>query len=274
VTCVTTISSTAHRVENSTWFDHTVRVGLVAYGIVHLLVGWLAFQLATGDPSGPASQQGALHQVAQESYGPALLVVIGIGFLALTIWKGLTAVYGHRRDEGAKRAWKRLMSAGKGVIYLVLAVSAAQIALGSGSSSSGTDEFTAKVMKAPGGQLLVGAIGLGIIAGGVWLAVKGLTRRFEDNLESGATSGSSGSAIVRLGQVGYVAKGAAFAAVGFLFAWAAWTFDPDKAGGLDSALHTLLDESYGPALIGAIGAGLIAFGLYSFAWAWYADTST
>jgi hypothetical protein len=267
------MSGAAGRVESSPWFDRTVRIGLIAYGIVHLLVGWLALQLAMGDASGTASQQGALHQLAQESYGPALLIVIAIGFVALTVWKALTAAYGHRRDDGAKRTLKRVLSAGKGVLFLFLAISAAKIATGSGSSSSGTDEFTAKVMKAPGGQLLVGAIGLGIIGAGVWLAIKGLKRKFEDNLERGATSGSTGTVIVRLGQVGYVARGAAFAAVGTLFVWAAWTFDPEKAGGLDSALHKLLDESYGPLLIAAIGAGLIAFGAYCFAWAWYADTS-
>lgn len=270
---MTTVNQATSQVEGSPWFDRTVRIGLISYGIVHLLVGWLAFQLALGDPSGTASQQGALHQVAQESYGPALLVVIAIGFLALTVWKGLTAAYGHRSDDGGKRTAKRVASAGKGVIFLFLAVTAAQLAVGSGSSSSSTDEFTADLMKAPGGRFLVGAIGLGIIAAGVWLAVKGIKRKFEKNLEGSATTGATGTAIVRLGQVGYVAKGAAFAAVGFLFVWAAWTFDPDKAGGLDSALHKLLDESYGPALIGAIGAGLIAFGLYCFAWAWYADTS-
>ncbi len=36
----------------SDWIDHGVRLGLVAFGVVHLLVGWLALQLALGDQSG------------------------------------------------------------------------------------------------------------------------------------------------------------------------------------------------------------------------------
>ncbi len=29
--------------------DHAVRVGLISYGVVHLLIGWIALQLALGD---------------------------------------------------------------------------------------------------------------------------------------------------------------------------------------------------------------------------------
>ena len=28
--------------ENSDWLDHAIRVGLVAYGLVHLMIAWLA----------------------------------------------------------------------------------------------------------------------------------------------------------------------------------------------------------------------------------------
>ena len=37
------------QVDNSEWFEKAVKVGLVAYGVVHLLVGWLALQLAFGE---------------------------------------------------------------------------------------------------------------------------------------------------------------------------------------------------------------------------------
>ena len=37
------------RPHSSDWIDHAVRVGLVAYGVVHLMIAWLALQLALGD---------------------------------------------------------------------------------------------------------------------------------------------------------------------------------------------------------------------------------
>ena len=54
------------RADNSEWMDHAVRVGLVSYGVVHLLMAWLALRLAFGDGGGSASSQGALQQLAAE----------------------------------------------------------------------------------------------------------------------------------------------------------------------------------------------------------------
>ena len=55
--------------EQSDWLDHAVRAGLVAYGVVHLLIGWLAVQLALGDRSEKASTKGALAELAQQPFG-------------------------------------------------------------------------------------------------------------------------------------------------------------------------------------------------------------
>ena len=128
-------------------------------------------------------------------------------------------------------------------------------------------------MKLPMGQLLVGLGGVALIAIGGYLVYRGLSKGFESSLKPGATSSRAGRIAVRLAMVGYPAKGLALAAVGLLFVVAAWTFDPKKAGGLDVALRKLLDEPFGPWLVGAIGLGLAAYGLYCFFRVKYAETS-
>jgi hypothetical protein len=272
VDVVSSVSQRAHQVENSVWLDRSARVGLVCYGIVHLVLAWLALQLAFGDRSGAASQQGAFQELASQPFGAPLLIIVAIGMLALAGWQGIAALWGHRREDNPKRLGKRAASAAKTAVYLVLAFSAFKTAIGESSGSS-TDHYTAELMKAPAGRLLVGALGLALIGIGIGLAVYGLTKKFEEELESGATSGPGGTAIVRLGQAGYCAKGVAFGVVGGLFVWAAWTFDADKAGGLDVALRTVLDQPFGPWLLGLVALGLGAFGLFCFARARYADTS-
>ena len=52
----------------------------------------------------------------------------------------------------------------------------------------------------------------------------------------------------------------------------AWTYQPDKAGGLDQALRILLDQPYGTYLLSLVGVGLAAFGAYCFGWARHART--
>ncbi len=264
---------TAHQVNDSKWFDVLVRVGLASYGIVHLLIGWLALQLAFGDSSGAPDQQGALQQIAAEPYGVVLLWVIALGLLAMAVWQAIEAFVGHRRRDNPKRTVKRVGSGGKAVIYLLLALSAAKTATGDTSKSS-EDSTTAKLMDLPLGRFIVLAVGLVIIGVGVLLVVKGAKKKFERDLDSRATSGDSGTVVEKLGQVGYVAKGVSLGVVGGLFVWAAATYDADKAGGLDVALRKLLDTGLGPWLLGLVAAGIVCFGAFCFAWARYADTSS
>jgi hypothetical protein len=50
---------------------------------------------------------------------------------------------------------------------------------------------------------------------------------------------------------------------------AAWTVDPKKAGGVDGALRTLLQQPYGTVLALIASIALIAFGVYGLAEARY-----
>lgn len=266
----------AHQVTDNVWFERTVRVGLVAYGVVHLLIAWLALQLAFGHQSSSASQQGALHNLARQPFGTELLWIVAIGLFALAIWQATQVWWGHRSEDNPKQLFKRVGSAGRVVIYAAIGISAIETAVGSGSSSQNqkSQQTTAQLLALPFGRLLVAGVGIVIIVVAVVHAKRGLTESFTKDLTGGATSGSSGTVIVRLGQVGYIAKAVAFFVLGGLFIWAAWTYDAKKAGGLDQALATLLGEGFGPWLLVVVALGIGCFGLYCFAWARYADTST
>jgi hypothetical protein len=252
--------------QQSDWVDHAARIGLLAYGLVHVVVAWLALQLAFGDREGTPSSTGAVKELAQQPFGEVLVWAVGIGMLLLAAWQALEAATGHRRESGFTRVRKRLASGGKAVVYTAIGVSAVKVATGSGSSSkSGTDSWTAKVMDLPAGQLLVGAAGLAIMGIGGYLIHKAWTEKFKKDLDARGRSGSSGTAYIWLGKIGYTAKGVAFGIVGGLFLYAALTHDPKKSGGLDQALFEVLDQPFGPVLLCAIGLGLGCFGLFTLA---------
>lgn len=258
------------KVDNSPWLDRGVRVGLAVYGVMHLIIAVTALQLAFGDRSGKASQQGALNQLSQSSFGDIVLGFVAAGFLALVVWQLVEAAVGHRRHDDPKRSFKRLGSLGKAVVYGVLGFSAAQ-KISSSSSGTRTDSMTAQLMSAPGGQLLVGLVGVGTVSVGVYLAYKGWTEKFTEDLDSHASSGRRREPIVLLGKVGYIGKGAALAAVGALFLVAAVQHQAKESGGLDVALQQLLGQPFGVALVIAVGVGLASFGLYCLAWARHLD---
>lgn len=266
-----------HKADGSTVLDHAVRLGLMAYGLVHLLIGWVAVQLAFGDHEGSASSTGALSQLASTPVGGVLMWVVAAGFLALVVWQLIEAAAGHREYDGAKRWAKRAGSLGKVAIYGALGWSALRIALGGGSSGGsggsggGTDTLTSKLMSLPAGPLLVGLVGLGIIGYALRLVYQGLSEDFTEDLDVRGATGGRGRAVVTLGKVGHLAKGAALVVVGVLFGWAAWTHDPDKSGGLDQALREVLQQPFGAPLLVALGAGIACYGVYAFAWARHLD---
>jgi hypothetical protein len=264
-----------NRADNSKLLDRGVRIGLIVYGVMHLLIAVIALQMVLGEAGGQkASSSGAFAELAQNAAGQAFLWVMGLGFFMLVIWQGIEAAVGHRDEEGAKRVVKRLTNAARAVVYAVLGVSAARIALeaggGSGGGSGGSggstseDSLTARLMSAPAGQVLVVLVGLAIVATGGALAWRGFKEKFTKHLDAGA---SRGGPIVMLGKVGYLAKGAALAAVGVLVVIAGVRHNAKRSGGLDAALRELLQQPFGGWLVAVIALGLAAFGLYCFAWA-------
>jgi hypothetical protein len=60
-----------------------------------------------------------------------------------------------------------------------------------------------------------------------------------------------------------------FGLVGVFLIRAALDFNPKDAVGLDGALAKLLQQPYGPVLLGIVAVGLIAFALYSWSDARY-----
>lgn len=252
-----TVRASAVRAGNHPVIENGARLGYAASGVLHLLLGWLALQLALGHAA-TADQNGALTALAGTGIGKVLLWVLLAGFILLGVWQVAEAIgrYGKQRIKPAAKA----------VVYLALAWTTFSVLRGSGASgnqqSSGT---AARLMTYPAGRLLVGAIGVLVVVVGVHHVVKGWKEKFLTDLRVHPNGG-----VVLAGRIGYVAKGIALALVGGLFVSAALTADPTKAKGLDGALRSLLALPLGRVLLVLVAVGLAAYGIYSFARARYA----
>lgn len=253
----------AHEVGDSTSYRWLVRGGLVAFGVVHLLVAYLAVRLAFGS-SEEASQTGALRELAKAPLGPVLLWGTSAGLFVIAVWQLLNAFVGHRHLSGALRTRRRAASAGRTVIYAVLGWNAASIALG-GSGGDGGKSASANLLSLPFGQALVGIVGVVIGIVGASQIVKGVRDKYEDELR-----GSLSDPQRWIARVGHVGKGTAIGIVGGLFVWAAWTYDAETAGGLDTALQTVRGAPFGVVILCAIAAGFACYGVYCFIWAKHA----
>jgi Domain of Unknown Function (DUF1206) len=255
--------------------EGAVRVGLLAYGVVHLLVAWIAVRLVLGSGSGSATGRGALAQLAGDSLGTVTLLAMAACFVALAVWQSIAAVVGYRQLVGWRRHLMRFGALCRVVVYGYLAFAAAQLVLSNRSSSGrSTQSTTAKVMAVPAGRFIVGGAGLTLAGIGAGLVVFGLRKSFLGQLDRQARTATRRTPIVVLGQVGYVVKGAAFVVIGVLLGWAAWTRDPQKSGGLDGSLRELLGGTLGPPAVIVAGVGIGCFGLYLFARSRHLDRDT
>ena len=271
-------SGAARAAGNSDALENLARVGLIAYGVVHFLVAWLAIQLAWFGGSGKsADQSGAMATLAESPVGKPLLWVIAVGLIALAAWqaaevlrwRGQWTASGKARTKALTRSGKALI---KTVVYVILAVLAIRFATGGGQSSSQQQQSTAAgVFGWPAGRWLVGAAGLVLIGVGIYHVYKGVSKSFLKEIDTSQASPSALRLVTRLGQVGFPGKGVALALVGALLCYAAITFDPSKAKGLDGALHTVLELPFGKFLLTLVALGIAAFGAFLFVRARYPE---
>jgi hypothetical protein len=255
------VISTARQASDHPALETAARVGYAVSGLLHLLIGWIALQVAwgMGGAGKNADQSGALQSLAGNGAGKLALWVGVIGFLGLGLWQLADAAFGHPGSD--KDAWMGKVKAfSKAVVYLALAWTTFRFASGGSSDSkSQTMDLTQTLMSKPGGRWLVGIVGLVVIGVGVYHVWKGATEGFLRDLED-----DPGTWPVRAGVVGYIAKGVALAVVGGLFCLAALHANPKEAKGLDGALRTLKDQPFGPGLLTAVALGIAAYGIYSF----------
>lgn len=112
-------------------------------------------------------------------------------------------------------------------------------------------------------------MGACIIAGGPYVAYRGLAQKFDKRLDTAQMGEVEGRVIDVLGIVGMAARGLVFAVAGFLLLWAAIDFDPSHARGLDGTLRVIARQAHGQVLLAVTAVGIMAYGLYSLAEARY-----
>ncbi|MEU7413208.1 DUF1206 domain-containing protein [Streptomyces sp. NPDC042638] len=246
------------------------RSGFAARGLIYVLVGVIALQIAFGGAGGghQADRGGALDELAGKPFGSAMLWIVGIGLAGMALWRLSEAVFGGAGPDGSKLS-RRAAALFRFVFYCfvsysVLAYAAGDRGSGSGSSDRHTDDVTARVLDWPGGQWLVGAAGVGVLIAGVWMAVRAVLKKFREDLRIGAMSARTRRVVDFLGVTGGAARGVVFAAAGVFALVAAVRHQPGEARGMDDTLRGFRDLPAGPWLLALVALGLAAFGLFSW----------
>jgi Domain of Unknown Function (DUF1206) len=246
-----------------TWL---AKAGLLARGVMYVLIGIIAIQVAVSGTRQQADRVGAVHLVAHTGFGALLLWLLVIGFGGMTLWRLSEAAWGSPDVDGRKPG-KRLANLARAVFYAVLTYGILKYALGigqPGSSNSQSQDLTAAAMKHQGGQVIVALAGVAIVLAGLYLIYRAYKLKFLRHLRMGTASPRTRKVVRRLGQVGGIARGAVFATIGVFLVIAAKDANPRQAKGIDSALRALAHTPLGPWLLVVVAIGLMMFGVYSW----------
>ncbi|MEU0335175.1 DUF1206 domain-containing protein [Streptomyces sp. NPDC006193] len=260
----------ARRAADSTAMAVAARAGFAARGLIYILVGVIALQIAFGGDGGgrQADRGGALGELAGKPFGSAMLWIVGIALAGMALWRLSEAVFGEAGPDGSKLR-KRAANAGRSVFYgfvsySVLSYAAGNQGSGSGSSDRQTDDVTAMVLKWPGGQWIVGIAGAAVVIAGLWIAVRAARKKFRKHLWTTAMSPRTRRLTDFFGVTGGTARGIVFAMAGVFALVAAVQHRPGKAKGMDDTLRAFRDLPAGPWLLALIALGLAAFGVFSW----------
>lgn len=270
-TISTDVRSEGRRATQSPAFEALARIGFVARGVIYATIGVLAIQVAIHSSNEKTNQRGAMQKIDNQPFGHWLLIAIAIGLGGYALWRFVQAAYGRGPEGGGdSSASGRIVALASGLAYAGMCVLAVTVLLGTSSKSSGNaHSSTAGALAWPGGQWIVGAVGVIFIGVAVYQGYKGISRKFLEEDKTEKMGPTARRWITIIGVVGHLARMVAFGLIGIFVIKAAIDYAPKKAVGLDGALAKLAHQSYGTALLLVVAAGLVAFGIYSIADARY-----
>ena len=263
--------------DKSDWIEAVARAGYAAKGVTYLLVGglavWAAFTTGSGGAEG---SKGAIGTLADEPFGKVMIGLIGVGLLAYALWQFFRAAMDPEHEGSDKSGiGKRLMFAVSGLLHLSLVLYCFNLVLGlfgygsgggdagadgSGGGERGPQTISGAVMEWPGGKWLVAAVGLGIVAFGLYQLYKAYAADLSDSLDLSRLGASARGAARAVGRAGLAGRGVVFTMIGAFTVFAGVNKNPEEAGGIEKALQTL--GGFGAWALGLVGVGLAAYGGY------------
>jgi len=238
-------------------FETATRIGFAARGLIYVLIGYLALR------SGRTEDGQGILQYLSGGGGRLLLAGMAAGLFAYGAWRMLDAwLDSGGRGSGASGLAARA-GAVSGIVHIGLGGAATLHALGSGGSGDAhsAESGAATALSLPGGGLLLILVAAGLAAAGVMQLGKAWTLDFLRRLGGGAETRRW---LAWLGRAGFAARGSVFLIVAWSFWRAGSEHRSSQAGGVAEALGSL------PSSVQtAVAAGLLMFGLFSLAEAWF-----
>lgn len=242
--------------------EAAARAGYVTKGAIYGLIGALAIQQSISAGGDTTGTREAIRTFASAPLGVVFLALLVVGLGGYVVWRAVQALFdpGEAPGGGRSRLGLRAFYLASSVLYGGLALYALQLLVGTGGGG-GSSGWTYRLMERGWGRWVVGAVGVGVVGRGLFQLMKACTASFREEIRSFELAPGRERLAVGVSRVGLSARGVVFGIVGAFLVLAAIHHDPSDARGLSGALAVLADR---PALLGAIGSGLVCYAIYQW----------
>lgn len=248
-------------VDKSEKFSWLVRVGYFSRAILYTMIGFIALTAAGKVSEG---SDGIFRAIEDFPGGPVLLGVMAVGLVAYALFRLCSPLFDIENEGNDASGWaKRIGHAGSAVGHLLLAWSAYRFATAEApQSGDGAQDAAAGVLSFEFGGMALALLGVAFFFAAVSQARKGISGSFMGRISAGAPSVTK-----TLGTVGYCARAAVYAVIGWSLIKAGWFSEgADEVRTLGDALAELAGNT---VVFQLVAAGLLVFGVFSLILARY-----
>jgi uncharacterized protein DUF1206 len=250
------------------------RLGYASKALIYAIVGCLAVAAALNRGGRITDTRGALRVLLTQPLGNTMLWVVAIGLCGYAVWRVLDAFFDPDR-HGVRFAGivVRVGNLVRALAYGAIGLEAFRLARGLRASSSGqtsrqTHMWTARVMDLPFGEWLVALVGVIVVGYGIWEIIKAVRQKTDKSVDPTELPVTVRAALVNTARLGVMARASVIIVLGVFLARAALQHDPSEVLGPREGIIELVGIFHSRWALGAIGLGLIAYGVDQAVHAW------
>jgi hypothetical protein len=255
---------------DKSWLIWAARLGYAACGFIYVVIGLVAIAVALGLRNEPTGSQGVMQFLSRQPFAPFMLAALGIGLIGYAALNVTGAISDpERRGLTLSGLVLRAIDIATGALYVTLAFGALGHLIGASSRRYTAQLFAEKLLANPIGPALLGLFGVSLLISAGYLLMRSITEEFGHMLDRRQLSSGFRAAIGIAARAGTAARAVVFGICGVLSIHAAFSHSPDRVTDVDDALTAIGNAAFGPVLLGIMGMGFVAYGLYQLGKARY-----
>ncbi|MEM8530952.1 MAG: DUF1206 domain-containing protein [Chloroflexota bacterium] len=171
----------------------------------------------------------------------------------------------NKAQEAADHPWTEGLAragyAAKGIVYVVIGVLATLAAFGPGGETTDSQGALQTIASQPFGKILLGIVGVGLVGYVLWRVVEGVADPND--------KGSDPKGLLQ--RLGYIISGLAYTGLAFTAFSIVLGSGSGNSNSRQDWTARLLEQPFGPWLVGLVGCAIIGVGLWQFYDAYKAD---